>query len=35
VSRLSHIGAINDNFGVPGYVIIGIFVLSEASSVVF
>ena len=29
------IGAINDNFGVLGYVIIGIFVLSWAASVVF
>jgi len=29
------IGAINDNFGVLGYVIIGIFVLSWAGSVVF
>jgi high-affinity nickel-transport protein len=29
------IGAINDNFGVLGYVIIGIFVLSWVGSVVF
>ena len=29
------IGAINDNFGVLGYIIIGIFVLSWAGSVIF
>jgi high-affinity nickel-transport protein len=29
------IGAINDNFGSLGYVIIGIFVLSWAGSVIF